>query len=244
MITGIKRFTATFDSIARSRSEDTVFNDFLDMTICALSLGQYEEEYRSIVKKYNAKELDLFCELMADMLIIMDNDGKGFKDALGEFYQQRLSNKKHSQFFTPEHICDFIAVITITDKDKGKNVLDPAAGSGRMLLAAAKISRHNNFFACEIDERLVKVIAINFCLNSLQGEVAWMNSLSGPEDHWGGYSISRTRAYPHIPVIRKLAAGEGAIIHSAPFNKKEQSNVEQQAVKDNNTIVIQTKLEL
>jgi type I restriction-modification system DNA methylase subunit len=244
MITDIKKFIATFNRISQTKSEDIVFNDFLDMTICALSLGQYEEEYRSIVKKYNAKELDLFCELMADMLIIMDDDGKGFKDALGEFYQQRLSRGKHGQFFTPEHVCDFMAAITITDKDKGKNMLDPAAGSGRMLLAAAKISRHNNFFACEIDERLVKVTAINFCLNSLQGEVAWMNSLGGPEDHWGGYSISRTQAYPHIPVIRKLAAGEGAIIHSAPFNKKEQPKDEQQVAKDDNTIVIQTKLDL
>ncbi|MGP8217707.1 MAG: hypothetical protein ACLQQ4_19210, partial [Bacteroidia bacterium] len=78
----IKNFTATFNRIAHSKSEDSVFTDFLDMVICALSFSQYEEEYLSIVKRYKKEEVNLFCELLAEMLIIMDNEGTGLQDCL------------------------------------------------------------------------------------------------------------------------------------------------------------------
>src|SRR5579863_2062164 len=109
----IKPFTETFDKIAYNKSDREVFNDFLDMTICALSLGQYEQEYLAIVKKYNPKEMDLFCELMARMLIIMDNDGQGLKDCLGEFFQTSISSRARGQFFTPTHVSDMMAAMTI-----------------------------------------------------------------------------------------------------------------------------------
>ena len=120
MITDIKKFTATFDRIAHGKSPSSVFTDFLDMVICALSLGQYEEEYLLIVKKYKREEVDLFCELLAELLIVMDNDGAGLKDALGEFYQQNLSNKKAGEFFTPPHVAELMAQMTMDETTRGK----------------------------------------------------------------------------------------------------------------------------
>ena len=227
MITDIKKFTATFNRIAQSKSEDTVFTDFLDMVICALSMGQYEEEYLSIVNRYKKEEVNLFCELLAEMIIIMDNDGTGFTDGLGEFFTTSISRGRNGQFFTPESCTSLMAAMTINSEDSGKTVFDPCCGSGRMLLSAAKISRNNYFYGADIDIRCVKMSAINLCLNSLTGEVVHQDSLS--MEHWGGYTISRTHAYPRIPIITKLAAKEGVIYNSAPFNRVAKD--ESQATK-------------
>jgi len=161
------------------------------------------------------------------MVLIMDNDGAGLADCLGEFFQQRLSRGKHGQFFTPEHVCDFMAQINM-DKDTtvGKTIMDPCCGSGRMLLSAAKVNRSNYFYGADIDERLAKITAINFCLNGLQGEVAWMDSLS--MTHWGGYSINYK--YGLVPVITKLSANEGILCKAGPFDKKNEPQFKQTKV--------------
>ena len=192
-MTDIKNFTATFNKIAQSKQEEAVFTDFLDMVICALSAGRYEEEYLSIVKRYTKEEINLFSELMAEMIIVMDDSGSGLSDCLGEFYQVHLSRGRHGQFFTPPHVCDMMAQVTMNKEMTGKTILDPCCGSGRFLLSAAKVSRNNYFFGADIDQRCVKMAAINLCLNALTGEVAHMNSLTG--EHYGGYTIGRTSAY-------------------------------------------------
>lgn len=217
-MTDIKDFTATFNRIAISKSEDTVFADFLDISICALSAGKYKEEYLSIVKRYKKEEIELFCELFARMVLIMDNDGTGLTDCLGEFYQNHISRGKHGQFFTPEHVCDAMSAMLINKEDKNKTVYDTCCGSGRMLLSAAKVARHNYFFAADIDVRCAKMAAINLCLNGLQGEVAWMDSLGGRDYHWGGYSIRY--AYGLVPLITKVPAKEGIIYNMSPFHRK------------------------
>jgi len=244
MITDIKNFTATFNKIAPSKSEDEVFTDFLDMVICALSAGKYEEEYLSIVKRYHRDQVNYFCELLAELIIVMDDNGKGLKDCLGEFFQSHISRGRNGQFFTPETVTDFMSQI-IMDKDTtiGKTIMDPCCGSGRMLLSAAKVNRNNYFFGADLDSRCTKMTAINLCLNGLQGEVAHMNSLS--MEHWGGYTISFIPIFPRIPVITKLPANEGVIINTAPFSKVGNEKQEHPPVQQNNIITItQTKLEL
>src|ERR1700723_2321705 len=113
MFTDIKDFTVLFNRIAISKSEDVVFSDFLDISICTLSAGKYEEEYLSIIKRYKKEEVELFCELFARMVLIMDDEGRGLKDCLGGFYQNHISRGKHGQFFTPEHVCDAMAAMLI-----------------------------------------------------------------------------------------------------------------------------------
>ena len=217
MITDIKKFTATFNRIANGKSKDSVFSEYLDILICALSLGKYEDEYISIIKRYKKEEVELFCQLFAQMVMLMDNDKTGLTDCLGEFFTTSVGRGRNGQFFTPQHVCDMMAAMTISSEDSGKTILDPCCGSGRMLLSAAKIARNNHFFGADIDTRCAKMTAINMCLNGLIGEVAWMDSLG--MQHWGGYSIHYVQACTRVPKITKLAANEGTIYNSAPFNK-------------------------
>jgi hypothetical protein len=239
-MTDIKKFTAAFNRIAHNKSEETVFTDYLDMVICALSGGNYEEEYLAIVKRYKRDEIDMFCELMAEMLIIMDNGGAGLVDCLGEFYQIHLSRGKHGQFFTPQVVSDFMAQITMEKNTTGKTIHDPACGSGRMLLAAAKVSRDNYFTGADIDSRCTKMCVINMCLNGLQGEVAHMNSLSG--EIWLCYAVEYLSVAPvRIPVITKLPPNTGIIYNNTRFHK---TSAEHQPAQQGNVITVtQTKID-
>jgi hypothetical protein len=237
MITDIKKFTTTFNKIAHNKSEEVVFTDYLDMVICALSGGKYEEEYLAIVKRYKREDIDMFCELMAEMLIVMDNGGLGLADCLGEFYQTNLSRGKNGQFFTPEHVCAAMSAMLNNKEDRNKTILDPCCGSGRMLLSAAKVSRHNHFFGADVDHRCVKMTVINLCLNGLRGEVAWMNSLS--LEHWGGYVVYYDNTRMYVPTIRKLSAKEG-YIYDGVMSRTQKENKEPQP---NTATVIQTKFD-
>jgi type I restriction-modification system DNA methylase subunit len=71
-----------------------------------------------------------------------------------------------------------------------ETILDPACGSGRMLLAAAKINRHNTFFGADLDGTCCKMALINMLLNSLQGEISHMKSLS--KEFFRGYKVKTT----------------------------------------------------
>jgi type I restriction-modification system DNA methylase subunit len=214
----ISQFEKVFEKLAFGKSESTIFDDFLDIVIYALSGERYEEEYLSIMKKYKREEVDLFSKLFAHMVIIMDNDGSGLKDYLGEFFQTYITKGRHGQFFTPEHVCDMMAAMTMDKGTIGKTIIDPSCGSGRMLLSAAKVERHNTFYAADIDQRCCKMTAINLCLNGLAGEVAWMDSLSW--EHWGGYRIFFDNKRLYLPTIEKLKAQEGYIYSKPKLNNE------------------------
>ncbi|GAC1315123.1 MAG: hypothetical protein NVSMB24_40450 [Mucilaginibacter sp.] len=55
-------------------------------------------------------------------------------------------------------------------------VYDPACGSRRMLLAAAKSNRHAMFYGADLESTCCKMALINMLFNSLGGEIAHMNS--------------------------------------------------------------------
>jgi type I restriction-modification system DNA methylase subunit len=203
----LKKFIQIFDKIAHGHSYNSVFNDFLDIIICCLSNAKYEDDYLAIAKKYGKEKMEVLTELFAELVIQMDNEGRGLVDVIGEFFQQHITKGQNGQFFTPQHITDFMS--EIVSGGNGQLIHDPACGSGRMLLSGAKsLGKFNRFYGSDIDPTCCKMTTVNLCLNGLQGEIAWMNSLSF--EHWGGYKIriEEVKGY-YCPVITKLKAGEG-----------------------------------
>lgn len=101
-------------------------------------------------------------------------------DPLGEYYECLAGNYKKSnfgQFFTPKPLCDLMAQITICD-DWGKNINDPACGSGRLILAANHKTK-GNYFVCEdLDAICCKMTAVNLCFHEVRAEVHCHNSLT------------------------------------------------------------------
>jgi hypothetical protein len=65
-----------------------------------------------------------------------------------------------------------------TEKDpEVKTVMDPCCGSGRMLLAVAKINPHWTFHGQDVDIRCVRMCAINLAFRGLNGLVIHGNML-------------------------------------------------------------------
>jgi len=240
MTSDITRFTEIFEKIAYSKSDEEVFDDFLTILICCLSGERYEDEYLSIVKKYTKEAFYIFPQLANEMVNIMDNDGMGLTDCLGEFFQHKISKGRNGQFFTPTHITDFMGMILIDGETIGKKVFDPACGSGRMLMSAAKVSRRNRFYGADIDHRCCKMTAINFCLNGMIGEVAWMDTLKF--EHWGGYTIFLDETRNFIPAIKKLQANEGYIYSNSFFTPAEKPVKENAKTETSATIQIELNL--
>ena len=96
----------------------------------------------------------------------------GACDALGKIYETcyQSSHKASStgQFFTPEHVCDFMAQIINPKEyptDKIITHCDPCCGSGRLLICEWKNADKyaKNFFAAgDIDATSVNMCAMNF----------------------------------------------------------------------------------
>jgi hypothetical protein len=111
----------------------------------------------------------------------------------GDFFMEHISHGHNGQFFTPEPICDLMAQLN-EPIGFGQRVLDCACGSGRILMAAAKINRNALFYGADVDRNCAMMCVINFCLNGMFGEVAWMNSLSN--QFYGAWQV---RPYPGTP---------------------------------------------
>lgn len=200
-----KSFSQLIEQVARKNSIATVFSDFLEMSACALSMGMQEERYHEIVRRYEKPDAYRMAEAFAVMVDEMDNAGQGLHDMLGDFFMEHISHGHNGQFFTPEPICELMARITIGEIVPGQKIQDCAVGSGRTLLAAAKINRGALFFGADVDRNCCLMCLINLCLNGLCGEVAWMNSLSN--QFYGAWRIDLHPLY-RTPYIRQITEDE------------------------------------
>lgn len=175
-------FGEYLEDISRKHGRAKVFDDFLQIIVCCLSMGRAEELYFKTIKPYSKEELNLFSQAFAALIMQMDN--APLDDPFGDYFEEFLSDGKNGQFFTPVHVCDIMTQLTTAVKplEERKNgdvrVYDPTCGSGRLLLTAAKQDREQFFIGVDISYTCCLMTIINLCLNSLNGEVLHMNTLS------------------------------------------------------------------
>lgn len=200
-----KTFSQIIEQVARRNSIATVFSDFLEMAVCALSMGAKEDRYLEIVRRYEKPDAYRMAEAFGAMVNEMDNCGEGLHDMLGDFFMEHISHGHNGQFFTPEPICEMMARMTIAEIVPGQKIQDCAVGSGRTLLAAAKINRQARFFGADVDRNCCLMCLINLCLNGLCGEVAWLDSLSN--SFYGAWHIIIHPIY-RVPYIIEVSEDE------------------------------------
>ena len=213
----LKNFSQYILQIGYKYGLHSVFDDFLEMVICSLSLGAKEDRYLEIVRNYEKPDAYLMAEAFGALVIEMDNNGEGLKDGFGDFYMEYLSYGRNGQFFTPESICDMMARI-LNPAGFGERVADCCCGSGRMLLAAAKISRNSLFFGADIDRTCAMMCLINLCLNGLPGEVCWMDTLMNR--FYTGWRIELHQEKA-VPYIREITESESYLVLRLPEKKEE-----------------------
>lgn len=207
-------FAQLMDRLSIRHGAHSVFSDFLSMVICAFSMGAMEDEYLEIVRKYEKPEAYLLAEALGALTIEMTGDGSGMVDILGQYFEENISRGKNGQFFTPQPICDMMARFN-NPVSFGERVLDPACGSGRLLMATAKVNRFARFYGADNDRVCAMMTVINLYLNTLFGEVTWMNSLSN--QFYGGWVIEPTLKGIHR--IRKIHEFESQIALKLPESR-------------------------
>lgn len=184
--------------LGRKHGLAKVFDDWLQIMVCSLSMGRKEELYFKTIKPYDRDELDLFAKAFASVIKQMTKNE--LLDPFGDFFQEHISKGYNSQYFTPEPICDLMVSMTL-DAMTEKKVNDPTCGSGRLLLAAARQNRKLYFVGQDISYTCCMMTLVNMCLNSMNGEVQHIDTLNlKMYTHWAVVVDSKT----HIPTIVEL----------------------------------------
>lgn len=226
-----KEFQKNYDRLCFSRSRENVFCDFLDVCLYYLSAGMLSEDYLRVEKQYK-EEMPLFLE----MLHVVANDSEGFRDALGDAFMEFVSHGHNGQFFTPMHMSDMMALIAGCDSlTPDQSVCDPACGSGRMLLSAAKVCAEKNqnkrpyCYGSDIDITCVKMTTINMLMNSIPGEIAWMNAIT--LEHWRSYCIELILIGGiWFPSLKVKGAGETSFIKRLEETFEKSPEIKEQII--------------
>lgn len=181
------------------------FSDFLEFTVA--SFVKDEDIYERIRSRYNDDQYKLFQEMLADLVAIEDEKSvKGiWSDYLWEFYMRFITWWELGQYFTPNHVSDFMAEIvkeweySVLNK---KSVNDCACGSGRNLLWGAKAFWQRNIYAIgqDLDRRCCLMAYINLVLSGIDGEIRQGDTLRYHFTDWRSFKLR----WWVMPICKKM----------------------------------------
>ena len=104
-----------------------------------------------------------------------------YYDHLGEMYLEKIVSKNEAsrkgQFLTPMNVADAMADMTIEKTENSIKILDPAVGTGRLLMAAHKKAPNGLLFGVDIDLRALRVAFTNFAIHNISGYLLNADSL-------------------------------------------------------------------
>jgi hypothetical protein len=155
---------------------------------------------------------------------------EGFCDVLGDMFMECVSHGNNGQFFTPIHVADLMACMGGNRLKPKQSVCDSCCGSGRMLLSAVKKCAEENdggrlfCYGSDIDLICVKMTVVNLMMNSVPGEVAWMNTLT--MQHWRSYHIDlQLIAGVWLPILKITEAGDTSFIRKLENAMEDNSEL-------------------
>lgn len=237
----LRDFNKAFNEVCYRHDYQTVFCDFLEMSVCALAQMKdtfpdpiLEERYLQTAKRYSQKELEAMSVLFGEWLLVMEKTERGtYRDALGVFYEViKSSGKAQSlgQFFTPEHVTMMMAQMAYDDATTENGTqpqtgCDPACGSGRNLLALRCLNPHITLYGIDVDRICALMCTLNLWIHGCKGLVIWGNSLS--LERFGAWEITH---WP-VPRIRELHGEELDQVCTQVLGKFDQKPPPQEKTK-------------
>ena len=194
-------FQKLFSALCQSRGDWQVWSDFIAMSATATSNAfdregpthdNRENQYMELARAYKKDELDILTQLLSTVVLALEDDPR--QDFLGAVFQGLgLNSHWKGQFFTPYHVCEFMAEITLggaeaeIEKKGWIGINDPACGAGALLIAArnAMVKRGlpgNGalFVAQDIDRTAALMCYIQLALLGCAGYVIVGDSLLHP----------------------------------------------------------------
>lgn len=173
-----------------------IYRDWTEIIFASLQRddkghGEIVESYKSeFGEETGQSAIEVYSEAFAELQISMQ---KTDADLLGRIFEEYgPSSDREGQFFTPEAVSELLASISTPTQEELRTstiedpirVQDPTCGSGRMLLATAKIMNRRAeapftalFYGQDKDYTCAKMTAINFALRGLPGVVTHGDSL-------------------------------------------------------------------
>ncbi|MBB5397191.1 N-6 DNA methylase [Mucilaginibacter sp. AK015] len=206
---------ALFKEYAYGHNYAIAFEELLDHFLLPFKYYESKEEQQQTLAQFVANKRE---DSLVAVLSEIGELSEGFEDPIGTMYEKLISKGQHGQFFSPEHVAGLIAACAIGEHTKpGQTVCDPACGSGRMLLAAAKINRHLLLYGADIDLLCCKMAVANMLLNSLSGEIAHMDSLSNT--FYRGYRLGTVilKDGYHYPYYVEFTDPEESVLWKRPL---------------------------
>lgn len=171
----IKQIIRNLEMI-EERGYSNVFGDWVDLMIYALT--KQEDEYMRTMGRYRnnspvgKREADYFAEAFGQLMMATQDIQH---DAIGIVYEEfAASSKSHQQalgqFFTPSNICTMMGkMLRADDPDKEEAVLDPACGSGRLLVSMMIERPNNHYTGIDLDPICTKMTALNMLFFNVNG---------------------------------------------------------------------------
>ena len=201
-----KKILKAIQKLGCSHSTWRVFGDFVELSALAVANSmeskasdvwrKREKQYLDTIGRYTPGEQKLFPEMFADLADALTYEltwNNAPVDILGElFHELELHNKYAGQFFTPQHICDFMGAISLGDgggeiREHGYiSVCEPCCGSGAMVLGFMKamLGKELNYCtqllvaATDIDLKCVHMCYLQLSLYGVPAVVTHGNALT------------------------------------------------------------------
>lgn len=218
-------FVKALGSVSYSHRDTDVFRSFCTMAACAVSAGTREEEYLAEAKRWKPEELQRMAELFA--LLTEGMELAPFNDLLGPVYMEIGQGKGQAwsgEFYTPFELSRTIAQMTIGDPDEVERwpitLLEPACGSGGMVLAAVEHIVQAGRSPLDIRATCVDtsrtacdMCLINLTLWGIPAEVVHGNSIS--LETWGKWQ-NLWWHYPHASTTARKFSDLLALLCARP----------------------------
>lgn len=183
----------------RGHSIRTVFDDWLDLLLYALATDDHEAMYQETARRYafngyehGNREIDYLGQATGQLFEGVARTGA---DILGDVYHiLGKGNDELGQFFTPHNVArakiEMVGVVeeSTSDYERGDrhqealdsrpSVMDPACGSGRLLVPGARAQPDAWYAGVDLDAACAKMAALNLVFCNVDGQVVHGNSLT------------------------------------------------------------------
>jgi N-6 DNA methylase len=194
-----KSITKLITGLSHRHSTWQVFNDFVEMAAISISNAidfqprdKREARYMEIVKRYKPDEIEQFPRMMGELIRELE---EAPNDVLGRVFNElELHNKWAGQFFTPYHVCQMMAKMTLGGtyaqsiiEERGYiTAQEPACGSGSMVIALAQALKDEGInyqqqlhvTAIDVDAKCVHMAYLQLSLLHIPAIIVHGNSLS------------------------------------------------------------------
>jgi hypothetical protein len=168
-------------------SRYNVFRDWIDLILYALQ--REDDPYLDILDDYDEnrdydrgnRSADHFSTAFGNLMELME---KTNQELLGVCYEEfGMQNDNFGQHFTPNSVSEMMAKIqtttTVEDPDPPITIADPACGSGRLLVFAARHQDERTIcFGQDKDLLCCEMTALNLCFFNIDGVVVCGDSLT------------------------------------------------------------------